>query len=284
MVPTPDAAWTTPSSAWLQTGSSSVTAIAIGIVCRYPYRCCCHHRCHSSRRRLRCLRHRCPDVSIAPDAPAAPPLPPSFVTDPTAVRLRLATVPRQRRRWRRQRQRRRRSAADATAPTPDTAWTTPSSVWRTGSSSARSSRQRRCGAEAAESGDRDDIDACDRHQRIVHWAGGSEGNDGSGIATEDDDNTDVEAGGYAHDFSEVVLRRLWEGRFGRRRTTTKMTETSRDDKHEEDVVTRSMFKTLCEGKLSSSLSTACPKCRSSGTTAARAGGADPSRTKRSRTV
>ena len=106
-----------------------------------------------------------------------------------------------------------------------------------------------------------------------------EGDDGSGIATEDDDNTDVEAGGYARDFLEVVLRRLWEGRFGRRRTTMKTTETSRDNKHEEDVMTRSMFKTLCEGELSSSLSTACLKRRSSGTTTARAGGADPSRTK-----
>ncbi len=63
-----------------------------------------------------------------------------FVTDPTAVRLRLATVPRQRRHRRR---RRRRSATDATAPTPSAAWTTPSSAWRTGSSSARSSRRRR---------------------------------------------------------------------------------------------------------------------------------------------
>jgi hypothetical protein len=35
-----------------------------------------------------------------------------------------------------------------------------------------------------------------------------EGDDGSGIATEDDDDTDVEAGGYASDFLEVVLRRL----------------------------------------------------------------------------
>jgi len=48
-----------------------------------------------------------------------------------------------------------------------------------------------------------------------------EGDDGSGIATEDDDDTDVEGGGYAHNFLEVILRRLWEGRFGRRRTTTK---------------------------------------------------------------
>ncbi len=110
-----------------------------------------------------------------------------------------------------------------------------------------------------------------------------EGDDGSGIATEDDDDTDVEAGGYTHDFLEVVLRQLWEGRFGRRRTTTKTTETSRDDKHEEDVVTQSMFKTLCEGEPSSSLSTARPKRRSSATTAVSAGGADPSRTKRSRT-
>ena len=77
----------------------------------------------------------------------------------------------------------------------------------------------------------------------------------------------------------VVLRRLWEGRFGRRRTTTKTTETSRDDEHEEDVVTLSMFETLCEGELSSSLSTARLKRQSSATTAARAGGADPLRTK-----
>jgi hypothetical protein len=49
--------------------------------------------------------------------------------------------------------------------------------------------------------------------------------------TEDDDNADAEAGEYARDFLEVILRRLWEGRFGRRRTTTKTTETSSDDKH-----------------------------------------------------
>ena len=35
-----------------------------------------------------------------------------------------------------------------------------------------------------------------------------EGNDGSGIMMEDDKDTDVEAGGYAHDFLEVVLRQL----------------------------------------------------------------------------
>jgi len=109
------------------------TAIAIGIVGRYPYQCCCHHRCRSSCRRLRCLRRHCPDVSVAPDAPVAPPLPPSFVTNLTAVRLRLATVPRHQRCRRR---RRRRSATDATALTSDAAWTTPTSAWRTGSSSA----------------------------------------------------------------------------------------------------------------------------------------------------
>ena len=148
----------------------AATAIAIGIVGRYPYQCCCHHRCRSSCRRLRCLRCRCPDVSVAPDAPATPPLPPSFVTDPTSVRLRLATVPRQRRR-----RRRRRSATDATAPTPNAAWMTPSSAWPTGSSSARSSRQRHRGAAAAESGDRNNVNACDQHRRVVHWAGGSGG-------------------------------------------------------------------------------------------------------------
>ena len=32
------------------------------------------------------------------------------------------------------------------------------------------------------------------------------GDDGSGVATEDDDDTDAEVGGYARDFLEVVLR------------------------------------------------------------------------------
>jgi len=72
--------------------------------------------------------------------------------------------------------------------------------------------------------------------------------DSSSVATEDDDDTDAEAGGYARNFLEVILRRLWEGHFGRRRMTMKMTETSRDNEHEEDVVTRLMFETLCEGK------------------------------------
>ena len=63
-----------------------------------------------------------------------------------------------------------------------------------------------------------------------------EGDDGSGVATEDDGNTNVEAGGKARDFLEVVLHRLWEGCSGRRRTTMKTTEMSRDDEHEEYVV------------------------------------------------
>ena len=75
-----------------------------------------------------------------------------------------------------------------------------------------------------------------------------EGNDGSSVATEDEDNTDMEVGGYAHDFLEVILLQLWEGCFGRRRTTMKTMETRRDDEHEKDVVMRSMFVTLCEGK------------------------------------
>jgi hypothetical protein len=110
-----------------------------------------------------------------------------------------------------------------------------------------------------------------------------EGDNGSGVAMEDDDDTDAEAGGYARNFLEVIPRRLWVGRFGKMRTTTKTTETSRDNEHEEDVMTRSMFKTLCEGKPSSSSSKARPKRRSPETTVARAGGVDPARTKRSRT-
>ncbi len=60
------------------------------------------------------------------------------------------------------------------------------------------------------------------------------------------------------------------------------TEMSRGYKHEEDVMMLSMLKMLCKGEPSSLLSTARPKHRSSATTAARASGADPSRTKRSR--
>jgi hypothetical protein len=101
-----------------------------------------------------------------------------------------------------------------------------------------------------------------------------EGDDGSGVMMEDDDDTDAEAGPRG--------TRAYAGHFGRRRTTMK-TETSRDDEHEEDVTTRSKFEMLCEGEPSSSLSTACPKRRSPETTAARAGGADPLRTKQSRT-
>ena len=108
-----------------------------------------------------------------------------------------------------------------------------------------------------------------------------EGNNGSGVAMEDDDNTNAEAGGYAHDFLEVVLHQLWEGHFVRRRRTTKKTETSRDDEHKEDVVMRLMFGMLCEGEPLSSLSTARPKRRSSATTTVRVGGADLLRMKRS---
>ena len=167
--------------------------------------------------------------------------------------------------------------------TPDAAWTTPSSSWRTGSSSARLPRQRwaprrrRSPATATTSMPVINIDALfiGREDR--------EGDDGSGVATEDDGDTDAEAGGYARDFLEVILRRLWEGRLGMRRTTTKTTETSRDKEHKEDVMTWSMFETLCKGKPLSSSSKARPKRRSPETTAARAGGVDPSWTKRSRT-
>ncbi len=99
-----------------------------------------------------------------------------------------------------------------------------------------------------------------------------EGDDSSGVATEDDNDTGVEVVGYA---------RLGRA-FGERRTTTK-TATSRDDEHKEDVATRSKFETLCEGEPLSSLSTARPKRQSSATTAARASGADLSWTKQSRT-
>jgi len=45
-------------------------------------------------------------------------------------------------------------------------------AWQMGSSSARSSQRRRHGAAAAESGDRDDVDAWDQLWHVVQWAGG----------------------------------------------------------------------------------------------------------------
>ena len=72
-----------------------------------------------------------------------------------------------------------------------------------------------------------------------------EGNNARGVATEDND-ADAEAGEYAHDFLEVALSRLWEGLFGRRTTTAKTMNTSRDNKHEEDVVLWLMFEILCK--------------------------------------
>jgi hypothetical protein len=74
-----------------------------------------------------------------------------------------------------------------------------------------------------------------------------EGNVGSGVAAEDDNDANAEEGEYAHNFLEVALSQLWEGRFGRRTKKAKTMETSRDDEHEEDVVPRLMFETLCEG-------------------------------------
>ena len=48
-----------------------------------------------------------------------------------------------------------------------------------------------------------------------------EGDNSSGVAMEDDEDTDAEAGGYAHNFLEVILRQLCEGHIGRRRMTMK---------------------------------------------------------------
>ncbi len=76
---------------------------------------------------------------------------------------------------------------------------------------------------------------------------GREGDEGSGIATEDNDGADAEAGEYVRDFLEVALSQFLEGRFGRRTTMTNTTETSRDEEHKEGVMLQSMFETFCEG-------------------------------------
>ena len=60
-----------------------------------------------------------------------------------------------------------------------------------------------------------------------------EGNDGSGMATEDD--------------KDAALSQFWEGIFGRRATTAKTIKMSRDNEHKEDVMPRLMFESLCEG-------------------------------------
>ena len=53
------------------------------------------------------------------------------------------------------------------------------------------------------------------------------------VTMEDDDDANVEAGEYVHNFLEVALSQLWEGCFGRRMTMAKTMETSRDHKHKE---------------------------------------------------
>ena len=83
---------------------------------------------------------------------AAPPLPPSFVTDPMTGRLRLATVPRQWRRRRPRRQRKRRSTTNVMVPTPDA---DPPML------NSRDDGGHR-GDISGEYGDRDDVDDRDR--------------------------------------------------------------------------------------------------------------------------
>ena len=84
---------------------------------------------------------------------------------------------------------------DATAPTPDAAWTTHSPSWQAGFSSARLPRhrwvprRRRSPATTTTSMPVIDIGALFIGRK--DW----EGDDGSGVATEDDDDTDAEAGG-----------------------------------------------------------------------------------------
>ena len=50
---------------------------------------------------------------------------------------------------------------------------------------------------SGEYGYRDNVDAFDRHRHVVHWAEDREGDVGSSVVTEDEDDTDAEAGGYA---------------------------------------------------------------------------------------
>ena len=172
--------------------------IAIGIVGRYLYRCCCHHRRHSSRGRLRCLRRRCPDVSVAPYAPAAPPLPPSFVTDPTAdgrtTKTRYGTA-----------------SASASAATEeeecngcdgaDPRRRLDDSLLRLADgillcsivATTAGAAAMAVGSTAIATMSMPVIDI----GALFIGREDREGDDGSGVAMEDDDDTDTEAGGYA---------------------------------------------------------------------------------------
>ena len=94
-------------------------------------------------------------------------------------------------------------------------------------------------------GDRTNVDARDQHRALFIGWKEPEGNDGSGVATEDDKDADAEAGEYTRDFLEVALSRLWERRFGRITTTAKTMDISRGNKHEEEVVSWLMFETIC---------------------------------------
>ena len=82
-----------------------------------------------------------------------------------------------------------------TAPTPDAAWKNPSYAWRTGSSSARSSQRRHRSAAWRSPATATMLMPGIHIGELFIWREDREGDDGSGIATEDDDDTDVEAGG-----------------------------------------------------------------------------------------
>jgi hypothetical protein len=78
--------------------------------------------------------------------------------------------------------------------------------------------------------------------------GDQEGNNGSGVVMEYDDDIDAKTGGVRAPFLGGRPPPTLGRAFREERMTTKTTEMSRDDEHKEDVMTRSMFEMLCEGE------------------------------------
>ena len=189
------------------TRTATATAIAIGIIGRYPYRCCCHHQRRSSRRPSSPLPpsplYGCVRRARRSGGTATPPAVIRDGPDGHTTKTRYGTA-----------------SAAASAATEeeecdgcdgaDPRRRLEDSLIRLADGILlRSIVATRAGAAATAVGSTVIttmlMPVIDFGTLFIGWED-RKGDDGSGVATEDDDDTDVEAGGYARDFLEVILR------------------------------------------------------------------------------
>ena len=116
----------------------------------------------------------------------------------------------------------------------------------------------------------------------VHWVGGLGGQQRQQRHNRGQQRRQREIGRVHMRFFVGPAKPTLRGDFRRTTPTTTMTETIRDNEHDEDVMVQLMFGMLCppedEARPRSRRCCFRPKRQSLTTNAARAGGADPSRT------